>query len=87
VTLVFFFLRFSKLTKSQKDAGQPPAVCRIGIVVTWLGVQSRARRGEGQSLSYGKGVGSGVLSPVRRRDWFHLWIYHFTFIIRNFCDT
>jgi uncharacterized membrane protein YeaQ/YmgE (transglycosylase-associated protein family) len=85
-TLVFFFLGFQtdKIAEGRWFSLLPFA---IGIVVTWLGVKAVREEAKDKALSYGKGVGSGVLINLYAGVIGSIYGFiHFTFINPNFCD-
>jgi hypothetical protein len=57
------------------------------IVVTWLGLKAVREEAKDKSLSYGKGVGTGVLISLYAGLIGAIYAFvHFTFINPNFAD-
>ena len=66
-------------------AGLLPLV--VMIVVTWLGIKAVREESKDKSLSYGKGVGTGVLIALYASLIGGIYAYiHFTFVNPNFAD-
>jgi ABC-type phosphate transport system permease subunit len=86
VTLVGFFLGFQteKIVEGRWFSFVPLVVC---IVVTWLGITAVREETTDKSLSYGKGVASGVLINLYSGIVGAVYGFiHFTFINPNFRD-
>ncbi|MDI1320525.1 MAG: DUF4199 domain-containing protein [bacterium] len=57
------------------------------IVILWLGIKAVREESEGKYLSYGKGVGSGVLISLYSGLMSSVYTYiHFKFVNPNFVD-
>jgi hypothetical protein len=85
-TLVFFFLGFQtdKIAEG-RWFGILPFV--VSIVVTWLGTKAVREEAKDKGLSYGKGVGSGVLINLYSGIVGSIYGFiHFTYINPNFID-
>lgn len=86
LTLVGFFLGFQtdKLVQG-RWFGVLPFVLTIGIL--WLGIRAVREEAKDKSLSYGKGVGTGVLIALYGGLIGAIYAYvHFTFVNPNFID-
>jgi uncharacterized membrane protein YeaQ/YmgE (transglycosylase-associated protein family) len=86
LTLVFFFLGFQtdKIAEGRWFGLLPFALV---IVVTWLGIKAVREEAKDKALSYGKGVGSGVLINLYAGVIGSIYSFiHFTYINPNFCD-
>jgi hypothetical protein len=87
LTLVFFFIGYQtdKMAQGQWIALLVPLA--VMIVVTWLGIKAVREEAKDKSLSYGKGVGTGVLISLYASLIFAIYTFvHFTFINPNFAD-
>jgi len=87
LTLIFFFLGFQgeKMAQGTWIAGLLPLV--VMIVVTWLGMKAVREEAKDKSLSYGRGVGTGVLISLYASLILAIYTFvHFTFINPNFAD-
>ena len=87
LTLVFFFLGFQtdKMAQGTWIAGLLPFA--VMIIVTWLGIKAVREEAKDKSLSYGKGVGTGVLIALYAGLIGAVYTFvHFTFINPNFAD-
>jgi hypothetical protein len=86
LTLVGFFVGFQTDKMAEgRWFGFLPLV--LGIVVTWLGLKAVREEAKDKSLSYGKGVGSGVLIHLYAGVLGSIYGFiHFTFINPNFVD-
>jgi hypothetical protein len=85
-TLVFFFLGFQtdKIAEG-RWFGFLPFI--VGIVVTWLGIKAVREEAKDKALTYGKGVGSGVLINLYSGIVGSIYGFiHFTYINPNFID-
>ena len=86
LTLVFFFLGFQtdKIAEGRWFGLLPFA---LGIVVTWLGIKGVREEAKDKALSYGKGVGSGVLINLYAGVIGSIYSFiHFTYINPDFRD-
>jgi hypothetical protein len=87
LSLVFFFLGFQtdKIAQGRWITGLLPL--GVMIVVTWLGLKAVREEAKDKSLSYGKGVGTGVLISLYAGLIGAIYAFvHFTFINPNFAD-
>ena len=87
LSLVFFFLGYQtdKITQGQWVSLFLPLV--VMIVVNWLGIKAVREEAKDNSLSYGKGVGTGFLITLYAAliGIFYTFI-HLQFINPNFAD-
>jgi preprotein translocase subunit YajC len=87
LTLVFFFLGYQtdKMSQGRWIVSLLPLV--VTIVVMWLGIKAAREEAKDSSLSYGKGVGTGVLIALYAGLIGAVYTFiHFTFINPNFAD-
>jgi hypothetical protein len=87
LTLVFFFLGFQtdKMAQGAWISGLLPL--GVMIVVTWLGIKAVREEAKDKSLSYGKGLGTGVLISVYAGLIGAIYAFvHYSFINPNFAD-
>jgi len=86
LTLVFFFLGFQtdKIAEGRWFGLLPFALV---IVVTWLGIKAVREEAKDKALSYGKGVGTGVLINLYAGVIGSIYGFiHFTYINPDFRD-
>lgn len=87
LSLVFFFLGFQTDKIAQGQWITIFASLGLLIVVTWLGIKAVREESKDKSLSYGKGVGTGVLIALYAGLFGGIYAFiHFTFINPNFAD-
>ena len=87
LTLVFFFVGYQtdKMLQGRWIVSLVPLV--VTIIVMWLGIKAAREEAKDRSLSYGKGVGTGVLIALYAGLIGAVYTYiHFTFINPNFAD-
>jgi hypothetical protein len=87
LTLVFFFLGYQtdKMVQGRWIVSLLPLV--MTIIVMWLGIRAAREEAKDGSLSYGKGVGTGVLIALYAGLIGAIYTYiHFTFINPSFAD-
>ena len=87
LSLVFFFIGYQtdKMAQGQWIVSLVPLA--VMIVVTWLGLKAVREEAKDKSLSYGKGVGTGVLISLYAGLIGAIYAFvHFTFINPNFSD-
>jgi uncharacterized protein YacL len=87
LTLVFFFLGYQtdKMLQGRWIVSLLPLA--VTIIVMWLGIKATREEAKDRSLSYGKGVGTGVLIALYAGLIGAIYTYiHFTFINPNFAD-
>jgi uncharacterized membrane protein YeaQ/YmgE (transglycosylase-associated protein family) len=87
LTLVFFFVGFQtdKIAEGRWFGLIIPLA--ITIIVTCLGIKAAREEAENKTLSYGKGVGTGVLINLYSGVIGSIYGYiHFTYINPNFRD-
>ena len=87
LSLVFFFIGYQtdKMAQGRWIVSLVPLA--VMIVVTWLGLKAVREEAKDKSLSYGKGVGTGVLIALYASLIGGIYAYiHFTFINPNFAD-
>lgn len=86
LTLVGFFLGFQ--TEKINDGtwfGFFPFI--LSVVVLWLGIRAVREENENKALTYGKGVGSGMMIALYAGIIGAIYVYaHFSFINPNFPD-
>jgi len=87
LTLVFYFLGYQtdKMLQGRWVVSLLPLV--VTIVVLWLGIKAAREEAKDKSLSYGKGVGTGVLIALYAGLIGAVYTFiHFTYINPNFAD-
>jgi hypothetical protein len=87
LSLVFFFIGYQtdKMAQGRWIVSLVPLA--VMIVVTWLGLKAVREEAKDKSLSYGKGVGTGVLISLYAGLIGAIYAFvHFTFINPNFAD-
>lgn len=87
LTLVFFFLGYQtdKMLQGRWIVTLLPLA--MTIIVMWLGIKATREEAKDRSLSYGKGVGTGVLIALYAGLIGAIYTFiHFTFINPNFAD-
>jgi hypothetical protein len=87
LTLVFFFLGYQtdKMLQGRWITSLLPLA--MTILVMWLGIKAAREETKDRSLSYGKGVGTGVLIALYAGLIGAIYTFvHFTFINPNFAD-
>ena len=87
LTLVFFFLGYQtdKMSQGRWIVSLLPLV--VTIVVLWLGIKAAREEAKDKSLSYGKGVGTGVLIALYAGLIGAVYTFiHFMYINPNFAD-
>jgi Protein of unknown function (DUF4199) len=86
LTLVGFFLGF-QTDKMAEGRWFGFLVYALVIIVTWLGIKAVREEAKDKALSYGKGVGSGVLINLYGGVIGSIYgVIHFKYINPNFLD-
>lgn len=87
LSLVFFFIGYQGEKMAQGRWITSLLPLGVVIVVTWLGIKAVREEAKDKSLSYGRGLGTGLLISVYAGLIGAVYAFvHFTFINPNFAD-